>query len=191
MARVLFHCGRKYAVGVMKCDQCGRRADVGGGPAVTVKHARDLDDAEAERLGLGRWVLCTATETRQCDICTNRLLRGGAQARRLRPPSIVCLECAKDDLVLRDAQAFPRGNPSMALTIPDIFERRFGARGTTLTGEVTFQTHWVPPDKETGQSPAVTEHWFACATAAEVRVDRWNGRAFESRISSGRVQLFP
>src|SRR5438128_9692915 len=78
MARVLFHCGRKYAVGVMKCDQCGRRADVGGGPTVTVKHARDLDDAEAERLGLGRWVLCTATETRQCDICTNRLLRGGA-----------------------------------------------------------------------------------------------------------------
>ena len=86
------------------------------------------------------------------------------------------LEVATEDLELRQARVYPRGNPSGGLTIPEIFERRFGARGTTLTGEVTFQTQWVPFDKETGQSPAVTEHWFANATAVEVVVDRRTGR---------------
>src|SRR5262249_936842 len=93
------------------------------------------------------------------------------------------LECAREDLVLRGERAFARGNPASGLTISEIFERRFGARGTTLTGEVTFQTQWVPPDKQTGKSPSVTEHWFACATGAEVRVDRWTGRIRIERLA--------
>src|SRR5207237_8790939 len=76
-----------------------------------------------------------------------------------------------------------RGNPAARLTIPDIFDRRLGSRGTTLTGEVTYQTQWVPFDKQTGQSPAVTEHWFSAATAVEVRVDRWTGRIHLVRLA--------
>jgi len=60
---------------------------------------------------------------------------------------------------------------------------RLGSRGTTLTGEVTYQTRWVPFDPDTGQSPAVTEHWFAAATAVELRVDRWTGRIHLVRLA--------
>jgi CO/xanthine dehydrogenase Mo-binding subunit len=86
------------------------------------------------------------------------------------------LECAPEDLLLRDAAVSVRGNAGARITIPEIFDCRLGSRGTTLTGEVTHQTHWIPFDKHTGQSPSVTEHWFAAATAAEIRVDRWTGR---------------
>ncbi|HYY87680.1 MAG TPA: xanthine dehydrogenase family protein molybdopterin-binding subunit [Chloroflexota bacterium] len=93
------------------------------------------------------------------------------------------LECAPEDLVAHDACVSQRGNPSARLSIADIFDRRLGSRGTTLTGEVTYQTQWVPFDHDTGQSPAVTEHWFAAATAAEVRVDRWTGRIHILRLA--------
>jgi CO/xanthine dehydrogenase Mo-binding subunit len=86
------------------------------------------------------------------------------------------LECAPDDLELRDGRVRLVGTPSAGLTIPEVFDRRLGSRGTTLTGAMTFQTRWTPYDHETGQSPAVTEHWFAAATAVQVRVDRWTGR---------------
>jgi CO/xanthine dehydrogenase Mo-binding subunit len=93
------------------------------------------------------------------------------------------LECAPEDLVARAAVVSQRGNPSARISIPDIFDRRLGSRGTTLTGEVTYQTQWVPFAHDTGQSPAVTEHWFAAAAAAEVRVDRWTGRIHLLRLA--------
>jgi CO/xanthine dehydrogenase Mo-binding subunit len=93
------------------------------------------------------------------------------------------LECSIEDLELRAGRAQVRGNPSAGLTIPEIFDRRFGSRGTTLCGESTYQTQWTPFDKETGQSPAVTEHWFASATAAELFVDRWTGRIQLERVA--------
>jgi CO/xanthine dehydrogenase Mo-binding subunit len=86
------------------------------------------------------------------------------------------LECSPDDLELRDGQIRQRGNPSASVSIPEVFDRRLGSRGTTLTGEVTYQTTWVPADKETGQSPKITEHWFGGAVATDLLVDRWTGR---------------
>jgi CO/xanthine dehydrogenase Mo-binding subunit len=86
------------------------------------------------------------------------------------------LECSTEDLELHDAHVHLRGTPGTGLSIPEIFDRRLGSQGTTLTGEVTYQTHWVPFDKETGHSPSVTEHWFASATAVTIRVDRLTGR---------------
>jgi CO/xanthine dehydrogenase Mo-binding subunit len=86
------------------------------------------------------------------------------------------LECSPDDLELRDGRVRQRGNPSVGVSISEVFDRRLGSRGTTLTGEVTYQTHWVPADKETGQSPQITEHWFGGAVATELLVDRWTGR---------------
>jgi CO/xanthine dehydrogenase Mo-binding subunit len=93
------------------------------------------------------------------------------------------LECAPEDLELHAGSVRVRGNPSAGLTIPEIFERRLGARGTTLTGEVTYQTQWIPFDKDSGQSPAVTEHWFAAASAVELLVDRWTGRVRIERLA--------
>jgi CO/xanthine dehydrogenase Mo-binding subunit len=94
------------------------------------------------------------------------------------------LECAPEDLEMVGQAARQRGNPASALSIPEIFDRRLGSRGTTLTGEVTYQTRWTPFDKETGQSPNVTEHWFASATAVTVRVDRWTGRIHLLRLAT-------
>lgn len=93
------------------------------------------------------------------------------------------LEAAADDLELRAGRAQVRGNAGRGVTIQDIFDARLGSRGTTLTGEVTYQTQWVPFDKETGQSPSVTEHWFAGAAAVDLDVDRWTGRIRLRRVA--------
>jgi CO/xanthine dehydrogenase Mo-binding subunit len=62
------------------------------------------------------------------------------------------------------------------VSLPDLIGGHFGARGTTLTTEANFTTEWVPYDKGTGQSPQVTEHWFAGAVAVELGVDTRTGR---------------
>ena len=114
------------------CRAWARPAVAGDERAQPVERAKRVSAQSGritERLGLGRWVLCTATETRQCDICTNRLLRGGAQARRLRPPSIVCLECAKDDSLPVDWHA-PRKitDPAAAIERRKQYDRAYQAR---------------------------------------------------------------
>jgi CO/xanthine dehydrogenase Mo-binding subunit len=63
-----------------------------------------------------------------------------------------------------------------AVSLPELIGGHFGARGTTLTTEANFTTEWVPYDKRTGQSPQVTEHWFAGAVAVELGVDTRTGR---------------
>lgn len=68
-------------------------------------------------------------------------------------------------------------------TIPELFLSRFGARGTTLTGQATFQTNWAPYDHDTGQTPQATEHWFAAAAGAQVLVDRLTGRVHVEHLA--------
>ncbi|HZD66087.1 MAG TPA: molybdopterin cofactor-binding domain-containing protein, partial [Acidimicrobiales bacterium] len=68
------------------------------------------------------------------------------------------------------------GEDEVALAIPELLLAHFGAVGTTVTGEATHRTSWVPYDHDTGRSPKVTEHWFAGAVGAEVAVDRLTGR---------------
>jgi CO/xanthine dehydrogenase Mo-binding subunit len=60
--------------------------------------------------------------------------------------------------------------------IEELMHGHFGARGTTLTTEANFSTSWVPYDHDTGQSPQVTEHWFAGAAAVVLTVDTATGR---------------
>jgi CO/xanthine dehydrogenase Mo-binding subunit len=67
------------------------------------------------------------------------------------------------------------GSAQRAVSLPDLIHGHFGARGTTLTTEANFTTEWVPYDKQTGQSPQVTEHWFAGAVAVELGVDTRTG----------------
>lgn len=62
------------------------------------------------------------------------------------------------------------------LPIPDILNGEYGAVGTTMTTEANFTTQWAPYDKESGQSPQVTEHWFAGAAAVVLAVDTRTGR---------------
>ncbi|MFI5605646.1 xanthine dehydrogenase family protein molybdopterin-binding subunit [Amycolatopsis sp. NPDC051903] len=62
------------------------------------------------------------------------------------------------------------------VSISELLHGHFGARGTTLTAEANFTTSWQPYDKETGQSPQVTEHWFAGAAAVQLTVDTGTGR---------------
>jgi CO/xanthine dehydrogenase Mo-binding subunit len=67
--------------------------------------------------------------------------------------------------------------------IPDLLHGHFGARGTTLTAEGNFTTEWVPYDPATGQSPRVTEHWFAGAAAAQLTVDTATGRVHVEHLA--------
>jgi CO/xanthine dehydrogenase Mo-binding subunit len=78
------------------------------------------------------------------------------------------LKITGDGLVSAQSQA--------TVSIPDLLLAHFGARGTTLTAEANFSTSWQPYDHETGQSPQVTEHWFAGAAAVQLTVDTATGR---------------
>lgn len=68
------------------------------------------------------------------------------------------------------------GSQQRSVSLPELIRGHFGALGTTLTTEAGYATQWVPYDPETGQSPQVTEHWFAGAVAAEAGVDTRTGR---------------
>lgn len=74
------------------------------------------------------------------------------------------------------ADGVTSGSRQRSVSLPELIHSHFGARGTTLTAEANFTTQWVPYDHETGQSPRVTEHWFAGAVAAELGVDTRTGR---------------
>ncbi|MEE9276029.1 MAG: xanthine dehydrogenase family protein molybdopterin-binding subunit, partial [bacterium] len=107
-------------------------------------------------------------------------------ARRVREKLIETaaedLEIPAGDLELREGRVFVRSLPERGLTIPEIFIKRFGAPGTTLTGEGTFQTRVDKADPETGQTAKMTEHWFAGATGAEVEVDTETGFVTVTRL---------
>jgi CO/xanthine dehydrogenase Mo-binding subunit len=72
---------------------------------------------------------------------------------------------------------------SQAVSISELLQKHFGARGTTLTAESNFTTSWEPYDPETGMSPRVTEHWFAGAAAAQLTVDTATGRIFVEHLA--------
>jgi CO/xanthine dehydrogenase Mo-binding subunit len=82
----------------------------------------------------------------------------------------------RDSLALDRGGVVREGEADPAMSIQELMVTHFGARGTTLTGEATFKTQWVPYDLETGQSEDVAEHWFAGAAGAELSVDRLTGR---------------
>lgn len=74
------------------------------------------------------------------------------------------------------AEGVVSGSEQRSVALPELLHGYFGALGTTLTTEANFTTQWVPYDPETGQSPQVTEHWFAGAVAVELGVDTRTGR---------------
>lgn len=143
----------------------------------------------AEELGLDvQKVRVTAPDTDQSPFDTltagsrstyhmgNAVVSAARQIRgKLLETAAESLEVSAEELGLKDGKAFLLSLPERSITIPDIFIRRFGAPGTTITGEGTFQGHAVKSDPETGQTPRMTEHWFAGASGAEVEVDTETG----------------
>jgi CO/xanthine dehydrogenase Mo-binding subunit len=106
----------------------------------------------------------------------NAVVSAARQIRgKLLETAAESLEVSAEELGLKNGKAFLLSLPERSITIPDIFIRRFGAPGTTITGEGTFQGHAVKSDPETGQTPRMTEHWFAGASGAEVEVDTETG----------------
>jgi CO/xanthine dehydrogenase Mo-binding subunit len=85
------------------------------------------------------------------------------------------LDADADDLILGPGGVARRGESEPAIGIAELLGAHFGARGTTLTAQATFQTDWVPYDHATGRSPKIAEHWFAGAVAVELTVDRRTG----------------
>ena len=86
------------------------------------------------------------------------------------------LDSDRSTLALEGGGVSRDGDSEPVISIQELLISHFGARGTTLTGEATFKTQWVPYDPETGQSDDVAEHWFAGAAGAELSVDRLTGR---------------
>ena len=115
----------------------------------------------------------------------NAVIGAARQIReKLLETASKALEIPSEELELREGRVFSRSLPERAITIPEIFLKRFGAPGTTLTGEGTFQGHAVKADPETGQTPRMTEHWFAGASGAEVEVDTETGFVKVTRLVS-------
>ncbi|MGH3662421.1 MAG: xanthine dehydrogenase family protein molybdopterin-binding subunit [Micromonosporaceae bacterium] len=96
-------------------------------------------------------------------------------ADQLRDLAANALDAEPDQLVLT-ADGVATADGARAARIPDLVLGRFGARGATLTASADFTTSWVGYDKETGQTPKSTEHWFAAAAGAQVTVDTHTGR---------------
>lgn len=101
-------------------------------------------------------------------------------AERMRD-RLVCLGAGQLGASVTDCKLTAEGVVSStaqrATSVPELIHGHFGALGTTMTTEANFTTEWVPYDKANGQSPQVTEHWFAGAVAVELGVDTRTGRA--------------
>jgi CO/xanthine dehydrogenase Mo-binding subunit len=101
-------------------------------------------------------------------------------AERMRD-RLVCLGAGRLGASVTDCKLTAEGvvssSAQRAISVPELIHGHFGAPGTTMTTEASFTTEWVPYDKTNGQSPQVTEHWFAGAVAVELGVDTRTGRA--------------
>jgi CO/xanthine dehydrogenase Mo-binding subunit len=78
-------------------------------------------------------------------------------------------------LSLAGGEACKSDGSGPSIQLEDLLLAYWGSRGTTVTGQATHRTRWVPYDSDNGRSPQVTEHWFAGAVAAQVTVDCANG----------------
>lgn len=106
----------------------------------------------------------------------NAVVLAARQVReKLLETASEALEVPPDGLAVGGERVFARAFPERGMGIPEVFLRRFGAPGTTLSGEGTFSSKVDKADPETGQTPRMTEHWFAGATGAEVEVDTETG----------------
>lgn len=94
--------------------------------------------------------------------------------RRLLDMAAEVLGADRDGLQLHEGGVHRDGEP--AISIAELLAAYYGAAGTTVTGEATYRTNWVPYDHDTGQTPQVAEHWFAGVVGAEITVDRLTGR---------------
>jgi CO/xanthine dehydrogenase Mo-binding subunit len=104
---------------------------------------------------------------------TGNAVRKVAEAMRDKLIGLAAQHLGADDVTL-DADGLHHGDATVS--IPDLIQSHFGARGATVTTEANYTSEWVPYDKETGRSEKVTEHWFAGAVGVQLTVDTATGR---------------
>jgi len=111
---------------------------------------------------------------------TGNAVRMAAEQMRDRLLELAAQQLAvpADQLELTDhgVRRIDASGDGQAVSLPEVVLDHFRARGTTLTTSSNFTTQWVPYDKETGQTPQATEHWFAGAVAVQILVDTETGR---------------
>jgi len=90
------------------------------------------------------------------------------------------LEARIEDLELRDGFVLVKGVPERRLTIPQLFQARFGAPVGSLFGNYDFQSIGGV-DPRTGKGKT-TVFFFFSACAAEVEVDTETGKVRVDRI---------
>ncbi len=143
--------------------------------------------AEVLHLGEGRVRVVTAdTDVTPYDTITagsrstyhtGNAVRLAAESMRDRLAGLAAerFDVPATDIKLTD-EGLVSASTQQTIAIGQLLHDHFGARGTTMTTESSFTTSWVPYDSATGQSPQVTEHWFAGAAAVQLTVDTLTGR---------------
>jgi CO/xanthine dehydrogenase Mo-binding subunit len=61
------------------------------------------------------------------------------------------------------------------IPVPELFQKRYGMQAGNVIGTGVFKPDYVPPSKDTGQSPQVTPFWMISGAGAEVEVDTETG----------------
>ena len=84
------------------------------------------------------------------------------------------LEVAAEDLEVVDGVVRVKGQPNLAMSIPDAFRSHFGAAVGSIFGSYDYQTKGgLDPDTGKGRASAF---WFLSAAGAEIELDRRTGK---------------
>ena len=84
------------------------------------------------------------------------------------------LEVAVEDLEVVDGVVRVKGQPNLAMSIPDAFRSQFGTAVGSIFGSYDYQTKGgLDPDTGKGRASAF---WFLSAAGAEVELDRRTGK---------------
>ena len=84
------------------------------------------------------------------------------------------LEVAAEDLEVVDGVVRVKGQPNLAMSIPDAFRFQFGAAVGSIFGSYDYQTKGgLDPDTGKGRASAF---WFLSAAGAEIELDRRTGK---------------
>ena len=84
------------------------------------------------------------------------------------------LEVAAEDLEVVDGVVRVKGQPNLAMSIPDAFRSQFGAAVGSIFGSYDYQTKGgLDPDTGKGRASAF---WFLSAAGAEIELDRRTGK---------------
>jgi len=75
------------------------------------------------------------------------------------------------------------GEPEGSNTpVAGLFIKKYGMKAGNIVGSGSYRPDYVPPDHDTGLSPAITPFWMVAGTGAEVEVDTETGRIHIAKL---------